>query len=101
MKAFMEPESVALVGISRKSGPGSFNLMEIMIDFGFSGRIFPVNPNAKEILGRKTYRRVTDVKEKIDLAVISAPRENTLNILLSIKGLPMLTTKAMLSSKRW
>jgi len=38
MKNFMEPESVALIGISRKSGPGSFNLMENMIEFGFSGK---------------------------------------------------------------
>jgi len=81
MKSFMEPESVALIGISRKSGPGSFNYMENMINFGFSGRIFPINPKAKEILGRKAYPTVRAVKEKIDLAVISAPREQTVSIL--------------------
>jgi acyl-CoA synthetase (NDP forming) len=81
MKNFMEPESVALIGISRKSGPGSFNYMENMIKFGFSGRIFPINPKAKEILGRKAYPNVRAVKEKIDLAVISAPREDTVSIL--------------------
>ncbi len=81
MKNFMEPESVALIGISRKSGPGSFNLMENMIKFGFSGRIFPINPNAKEILGKKAFPNVREVKEKIDLAIISTPREDTINIL--------------------
>jgi acetyltransferase len=81
MKNFMEPESVALVGISRRSGPGSYNLMEIMINFGFTGRMFPVNPNAKEILGRKAYRKVTDIEDKIDLAVITVPREDTVDIL--------------------
>ncbi len=81
MKNFMEPESVALIGISRKSGPGSFNYMENMIKFGFSGRIFPINPKAKEILGRKAYPNIRAVKEKIDLAVISTPREDTVSIL--------------------
>ena len=81
MKSFMEPESVALIGISRKSGSGSFNYMENMIKFGFSGRIFPINPKAKEILGRKAYPNIRAVKEKIDLAVISTPREDTVSIL--------------------
>jgi acetyltransferase len=81
MKNFFEPESVALIGISRKSGPGSFNLMERMIQFGFPGEIYPVNPNAKKILGKKVYPDVKEVKEKIDLAVISSPRETTISIL--------------------
>jgi acyl-CoA synthetase (NDP forming) len=81
MKNFFEPKSVALIGISRKSGPGSLNLMERMIQFGYPGQIYPVNPNAKKILGRKAYPDVRDVGEKIDLAVISSPRETTINIL--------------------
>ena len=81
MKNFMEPDSVAIIGISRKTGPGSFNLMENMISFGFSGKIFPVNPNAEEILGRRVYPSVRSVKEKIDLAIISTPREDTISCL--------------------
>ena len=81
MKNFMEPESVALIGISRKSGPGSFNLMENMTGFGFTGKIFPINPKADMILGKKVYPNIRAVKEKIDLAVISAPREDTVPIL--------------------
>jgi len=80
MKAFMEPKSVAFIGISRKSGPGSFNIMENMIRYGYQGRIFPVNPKARKILGRSVYPTIKSVKEEVDLAVISAPRENTLSI---------------------
>ena len=81
MQLFMDPKSVALIGISRRSGPGSYNLMEIMSDFGYSGEIYPVNPNAGEILGKKAYPSVTDIKKKIDLAVITSPRKTTLSIL--------------------
>ena len=77
----MEPQSVALIGVSRKSGPGSFNLMENMLRSGFGGKIFPVNPSTKEILGEKAYPNVRAVGAKIDLAVISTPRETTIDIL--------------------
>ena len=79
MKDFMEPESVALIGISRKTGPGSFNIMENMIGFGFQGRIYPVNLNMSEILGRKVYPNIREVKEPVDLAVISTPRGKPLS----------------------
>jgi len=81
MKAFMEPKSVALIGVSRKSGPGSFNIMENMMQYGYKGRIFPVNPKAREILGTKVYPTIRSVREEVDLAVISTPRENALSIL--------------------
>ncbi|GAF97915.1 unnamed protein product, partial [marine sediment metagenome] len=35
MKHFMEPQSVAIIGISRRSGPDSYNLMENMINYGY------------------------------------------------------------------
>jgi acetyltransferase len=55
--------------------------MERMIQFGFPGQIYPVNPNAKKILGKKAYPNVRDIKERINLAVISSPRETTIRIL--------------------
>ena len=77
----MNPKSVALIGISRRSGPGAFNLMENMLEFGFEGAIYPVNPNSPEILGQKAYPNVRAINKNIDLAVISAPREITVAIL--------------------
>ena len=81
MQNFMEPKRVALIGISRRSGAGSFNLMENMRAFGFEGEIFAVNPNTDQILGQRAYASVRDIKKEIDLAVISSPRETTLDIL--------------------
>ncbi|UCF84926.1 MAG: CoA-binding protein [Desulfobacteraceae bacterium] len=75
MKYFMEPQSVAIIGISRRSGPGSYNLMENMINFGFQGKLFPINPHAEEILGIKAYPNVKKVGQNIDLAIISLPRD--------------------------
>jgi len=72
---FMEPESVAIIGATRKSGPGTYNLVENMLRFGYRGKVFPVNPQADEILGLRAYSRIGDIGESIDLAVINLPRD--------------------------
>ncbi len=74
MKLFMEPRSIAAIGVSRRTGPGSFNLLENLLGYGYEGRLFPVNPNASEILGVKTYPHVGALPEAVDLALISLPR---------------------------
>ena len=75
MKSFMEPESVAVIGATRKNGPGSYNLVENMLRFGYQGRVFPVNPQAKTILGFKAVPNIRDIRQKIDLTVINLPRD--------------------------
>ena len=81
LKSFVEPSSVALIGVSRRTGEGSFNILENLLNAGFPGRMYPVNPNASEILGIKTYPRIRDIPELVDLAVITTPRELVLPLL--------------------
>jgi acyl-CoA synthetase (NDP forming) len=45
--------------------------MENMIQYGYEGEVFPVNPKANEILGTKAYPSVNDVGRKLDLAIIT------------------------------
>lgn len=75
MDVFMEPRSVAVIGASRRSGKGSFNVIENMREYGFKGKIYPVNPSAEEIMGIKAYREVGEIGEAIDVAIIATPRE--------------------------
>ena len=74
LKQFLEPQSIAIIGASRSTGEGSYNVLENLLGYGYQGRIYPVNPNANEILGVKTYSRVGELPEKVDLAIISLPR---------------------------
>ena len=74
MKRFMEPRSVALVGVPRRTGRGAFNILEILLGCGYKGRAFPVNPNADEIMGVKAYPSVLDIPEVPDLAAMMLPR---------------------------
>ena len=80
MKAFMEPDSIALVGVTKKTGEGALNILENLLSYGFPGRIYPVNPSVDQILGVKSYPSIKDIPEDIDLAVIASPRPTVLNI---------------------
>lgn len=75
MRRFMDPASVALIGTPRKTGAGAFNNAEMMLRYGFKGRIFPVNPAGGEILGLKVFSAVADIPEIVDVAVISVGRD--------------------------
>jgi len=75
MRYFMEPRSVAIIGISRKTGPGAYNLMENMLGYGYRGDIYPINPQAAEILGHRAYSTIGQVGRAVDLAIISLPRD--------------------------
>jgi len=75
MELFFNPRSVVIVGASRKTGPGSFNILENLLAYGYRGRVYAVNPRASDILGVKCYPRAQDLPEAPDLAVVTVPRE--------------------------
>jgi acyl-CoA synthetase (NDP forming) len=74
IKPFLEPESVAIIGLSRKTGENHYNALENLLSYGYKGRIYPINPNATEILGVKAYPSIKNVEDAVDLAVIVTPR---------------------------
>lgn len=78
MKKFLEPRSVALIGVPRSAGPDSYNNAETMLRYGYEGRLYPINPNAEGIYGLKAYKSVLDLPERADLAVISTGRDRVL-----------------------
>jgi acetyltransferase len=78
MKLFFEPKSVAILGLSRKTGPGSFNILDCLQLHSYEGKVYPVNPNAQEILGIRCYSSIEEIREQIDLAVISLDRTQVL-----------------------
>ena len=68
-----QSRSVALVGASNDRSKWGFIMLRHLIEGGFKGPIYPVNPNEDEILGLKVYKTISDIPETPDLAVISVP----------------------------
>jgi acyl-CoA synthetase (NDP forming) len=73
LKCFFEPESVAVVGASRDPDKYGHSLLKNLVDLGYKGKIYPVNPRADEILGLKAYPRVDLVDHDVDLAIVIVP----------------------------
>ncbi len=68
---FFHAKSIAVIGASRESGKvGNTILKQLM---GKNFKLYPVNPNADNILGLKCYASVAQIPDKIELAVISTP----------------------------
>ena len=61
-------KTIAVIGLSSKPYRASFGVSETLQSSGY--RIFPVNPNEKEVLGEKCYSRLEDIPEKIDIVDI-------------------------------
>jgi len=74
IKPFVEPNSVAIIGVSTRTGPGTFNILEELINYGYKGKLYPVNPKGGKILDIKAYKSVTELPETPDVAVIATPR---------------------------
>ncbi|MEM3725383.1 MAG: CoA-binding protein [Candidatus Bathyarchaeia archaeon] len=73
LKCFFEPESVAVVGASRNPLKFGNSVLKNLLDLEFKGRIYPVNPNADEVLGLKAYPRVNAIDDNVDMAIIIVP----------------------------
>ncbi|MBQ8179665.1 MAG: acetate--CoA ligase family protein [Candidatus Methanomethylophilaceae archaeon] len=71
MKGLLTPTSVAIIGASNDETKLGGMLVKNMIDAGFKGKLYPVNPKGGEIQGLKAYTSVTEIGEPIDLAVIA------------------------------
>ncbi len=64
-KILRESRTIAVVGLSSNPMRPSHGVTEYMQGAGY--RIIPVNPNETEVLGEKSYARLEDVPENIDI----------------------------------
>ena len=81
MKRIMEPDSVAVIGASAEEGKIGNSVMKNLINGGYQGEIYPINPRADEILGRKCYKSVKDIEGEVDIAVFAIPAKFVLQAL--------------------
>ena len=73
LKCFFEPKSVAVVGASRNPLKFGHFLLKNLLDLGFKGKVYPVNPNAYKVLGLQAYPRVDLIEDDVDLAIVIVP----------------------------
>jgi acyl-CoA synthetase (NDP forming) len=72
LSPIFQPRSIALVGVPRGFEPGKV-FLQGLLDQGYPGKIFPVNPRADFIDGLRSYPSVKEIPEDIDLAILLVP----------------------------
>jgi acetyl coenzyme A synthetase (ADP forming)-like protein len=90
MTSLMRPRAIAVVGASESEGKIGNSVMRNLVDGGFEGDIYPVNPKASEILGKKCYADVTDLPDGVDVAVFAIPAKFVPDTLAKVgdQGIP-------------
>ncbi|MFZ0456599.1 MAG: acetate--CoA ligase family protein [Ignavibacteriaceae bacterium] len=86
IKNFFYPSTICIAGASTKEKSIGYELLKSIKEYGYIGKIYPVNPKAKEILQYKCYNSIEEIKDNIDLAIVLVPKaaaEETIDKLLS------------------
>jgi len=72
---FFCPDSIAVIGAAREEGKVGRIIFDNINNSGFKGKIFPVNPKAKDISGHKCYSSIRDIPQDVQLAIIVIPAQ--------------------------
>ncbi|HEX5136476.1 MAG TPA: CoA-binding protein, partial [Planctomycetota bacterium] len=69
------PRAVAVVGASRTDGSIGREILRNLVDGGFEGKVFPVNPHADVVHSIKCFPRVSAIPDPVDLAVVAVKKD--------------------------
>jgi acyl-CoA synthetase (NDP forming) len=79
LQPLFEPKSIAVVGVSRSGKQGSV-FLHGLLDPGFDGEVYVVNPSATEIMGVRSYPSIAALPRRPDLAVLVLPAEPAIDV---------------------
>jgi len=73
LRSLLSPRSVAIIGASSHPDTIGSLLLQCILQSGFTGTVYPVNPNAGSVMSVKTYPSVLDIPDDVELAIIAVP----------------------------
>jgi acetyltransferase len=78
LDAVFRPRSIAVVGASRRASSIGQEILKNIVDGGFTGPVYPVNPRAKVVCSMRSYPSLASLPEVVDLAILVVPRDHVL-----------------------
>ncbi|WP_445154598.1 bifunctional acetate--CoA ligase family protein/GNAT family N-acetyltransferase [Arthrobacter sp. Hor0625] len=75
IQELLAPSSVAVIGASRTWGTVGYQLLEHIIEGGFTGPVYAINPEALELAGMLSFAKLSDVPGPVKLAIIAVPHD--------------------------
>ena len=81
LQGILNPQSIAVVGASQNQTTMGYGFVRHLQDYGYRGKIYPVNPHHADILGMKSYTSITEIPECVDYVISCIPATEVLNLL--------------------
>ncbi|MEE2522711.1 GNAT family N-acetyltransferase [Pseudarthrobacter sp. J75] len=75
VRELLAPSSVAVIGASRTWGKLGYQLLEHLIEGGYKGPVYAVNPEALELAGMLSFSKLSEIPDPVQLAIIAVPYE--------------------------
>ena len=69
------PKSIAIVGVSQDSEKIGSVIMRNLVEGGYNGKVYPVNPNHEELQGRKAYPDILQIEDDLEMVCIAIPHQ--------------------------
>ncbi len=76
----LTPSSVAVVGASNDGDKIGNALLRHLLDYGFAGPVYPVNPSARHVRGVPAYADIESIPDDVDLAVVAVPADEVAGV---------------------
>lgn len=73
VESVMSPKSIAVIGATNRPGSVGLAVFHNLLNAGFEGVLYPVNPKAQYIQSVRAYPKITDIDGDVDLAVVIVP----------------------------
>jgi acetyl coenzyme A synthetase (ADP forming)-like protein len=81
IESIIGPKSIAVVGATKRQGSIGLAIFKNLIDAGYQGILYPVNPKAKSVQGVKAYPTLRDIPDDVDMAVLVVPSERVASVI--------------------
>lgn len=80
IEAIFHPRAIAIAGASANPDTPGHDYVRSLLEAGFPGRVYPVNPKAQDILGLKTYPSLRDIPEEVGLVISCVPNTSVMEL---------------------
>src|SRR5512145_3127831 len=71
LTSLFEPKSVAVIGASERANSVGSVIFRNILDSGYKGRLYPINPKHESIHGIAAYKSIEDIGARVELAIIA------------------------------
>ena len=98
LEEILNPKSIAVIGASANPGSMGHRFTVSLLEYGYRGKIYPVNPKYEEIEGLKVYPSILDIPGPVDYVISSVPASHVLKLMADcakkqVKGIHLFTAR--------